>query len=100
MRSSNIIIKPIVSEKSLSEAKIGRYTFIVDKFSTKDQIKGAAEKLFKVKVTGVFTNIIKGSKTKVTRFGKKTFDSSYKKARVTLEKGQKIDIFEEKSGDK
>lgn len=91
-----ISVKPIISEKSLGEARVGRYTFAVDKLATKDDIKVAVEKLFGVKVTRVFTNIIKGNKTKFTRFGKRTIDKSFKKTRVVLAKGQKIDIFEEK----
>lgn len=92
----NTGLKPVISEKSLREASQGRYTFVVDQFATKVDVKNAVEKLFSVKVTSVSTNIIKGSKTKQTRAGKRTTDTTYKKARVVLKKGQKIDIFEEK----
>ncbi len=95
---SDFIIKPLISEKSFAEAKANRYTFVVAKEATKVDIKNAIEKLFKVKVKGVFTSNIKGKKVKLTRYGKHVQDLSYKKARVLLPEGQKIDIFEEKTG--
>lgn len=94
---SNFIVKPIISEKSFEEAKSNKYTFIVDSFATKTDIKHAIQKLFNVKVKKVFTANIKGSRTKSTRYGKRSFDASYKKARVLVSEGQKIDIFEEKT---
>lgn len=97
---SDFIIKPIISEKSFAEANTGKYTFKVDRVATKVDIKNAIEKLFGVNVKQVDTANIKGTKTKNTRYGKKTFDNSYKKARVKLAAGQKIDIFEEKTEDK
>lgn len=94
---SDIIIKPIISEKSLSEASLGRYTFQVLKSAGKQQIRNDIEKIFNVKVERVFTNLVKGSRIISSRYGRKKVDNSYKKARVLLEKGQKIEIFEEKS---
>lgn len=92
----NTGLTPVISEKSLREAHQGRYTFVVDRYATKVDVKNSVEKLFNVKVTKVLTNIVKGSKTKQTRSGKRNIDTTYKKARVELKKGQKIDIFEEK----
>lgn len=96
--NTSIIIKPIISEKALMEAQKGRYSFEVQKDSNKTQVKNAIEELFKVKVKGVFTSITKGSKTRRTRVGIKKFTTIYKKARVQLEKGQKIEVFEEGAG--
>lgn len=96
--NTSIIIKPIISEKALMEAQKGRYSFEVQKDSNKTQVKNAVEELFKVKVKGVFTSITKGSKTRRTKTGVKKFKTIYKKARVQLEKGQKIDVFEEGAG--
>lgn len=89
-----VIVKPIFSEKSVKEAQLGRYTFQVARRATKDDIKKAIEKSFGVHVTGVFTNIIKGTRVRNTRIGRVTTDLTYKKARVALKKGEKIDMFE------
>ena len=97
---SNFIIKPIVSEKSFAEAKVNKYTFKVMKSATKTDVKNAIEKLFGVKVVKVFTANITSSKNKSTRYGRRSIDNSYKKARVMLAAGQKIDIFEEKTDEK
>lgn len=91
----SIIIKPVISEKSLKEAGMGRYTFLVRISADKRTIRQAVEELFDVKVKKVFTNVVNRSKTVSSRFGRKTKKLSYKKARVVIGKGQKIDIFEE-----
>ena len=96
---SDFIIKPIISEKSFAEAKGNRYTFKVARHATKTDVKNAIEKLFNVKVISVNTAVITGSKTRSTRTGKRIIDTTYKKARVLVAKGQKIDIFEEKTDD-
>jgi large subunit ribosomal protein L23 len=97
---SNVIIKPLISEKAFNEAKVGRYTFVVAKHATKTDVKNAVEKLFGVNVLHVYSANIKGSKVRATKFTRKTLDASYKKARVKLAQGQKIDVFEEKTDDK
>lgn len=94
----NIIIKPVISEKSYSEAKnANKYTFKVMNFATKTDIKNAVEALFNVTVEGVYTNNVKGSRSRSTRVRRFTVDESYKKARVLLTKGQTIAIFEEET---
>jgi large subunit ribosomal protein L23 len=90
-----VIIKPIISEKSLKDAKAGWYTFLVSKDASKEDIKRAVERLFDVQVKGVLTNIIKGKDVKFNRRGRRIEKIYYKKARVKLGKDQKIDIFEE-----
>ena len=84
------IIKPIVTEKSSLGAEYNPGTFQVKKVSTKKEIKLAIENIFQVKVKKVNTTIVKG-KLKSFRgsLGKR---SDYKKAFVTLEEGQTIDI--------
>ena len=57
-----IILKPIISEQSLREAEAGRYSFIVDKKSSKVAIRKAIEDMFNVSVTRVMTNIVKGNR--------------------------------------
>src|SRR5438876_133588 len=93
--SQDIIIKPIVSEKSFSDAGKGKYTFLVALHADKILIKNTVERLFDVKVTKVSTSVIKGTTTRFTRKGKKVNDITYKKARVQLQKGQKLAVFEE-----
>ena len=89
-----IIVKPVITEKSIREAEAGKFTFIVEKTANKHEIATAIEALFVVNVTNVATNTVKGVRTRMTRIGKRTTDESYKKARVMLKKDQKIDIFE------
>lgn len=90
-----IILKPVISEQSLREAESGKYSFIVDKSSSKDEIKKAAEDMFGVTVVKVMTNIVKGSRSRLTKKRKITTDATYKKARILLKKGDKLDIFDE-----
>lgn len=97
---SDIIIKPVISEKSYAAGKSNKYTFVVARNATKTNVKNAVEKVFGVKVIAVFTANIKGSKNKRTRFGMKKIDASYKKAMVEVAKGQKIDIYEEPEDEK
>ena len=99
MQTQDILIKPIISEKSLKDASLfGKYTFLVATDSNKTQIKRAIEEVFEVKVTSIKTNITKGSTTKNTKVGRKVKIFADKKARVTLQKGQTIDIFDEHLG--
>ncbi|MFD1716535.1 50S ribosomal protein L23 [Georgenia deserti] len=91
----DIIIKPIVSEKSYYLIDEGKYTFEVDPRSNKTEIKNAVEKIFDVKVASVNTANRPG-KSRRTRFGiGKRKDT--KRAIVTLREGS-IDIFGEVSG--
>jgi large subunit ribosomal protein L23 len=86
----DIILSPVVSEKSYSLIDQGKYTFLVDPRSNKTEIKIAIEQVFKVKVDSVHTLNRKG-KTRRTRFGLgKRKDT--KRAIVTLREGS-IDIF-------
>jgi large subunit ribosomal protein L23 len=86
-----IIIKPIVSEKSYANSDRGQYTFEVAPDANKIEIKRAVEAIFKVKVTSVNTmhRIGKTVRTR-TGFGK---HRDQKRAIVTLAKGQQIDVF-------
>lgn len=86
----DILIAPVVSEKSYNLLDEGKYTFIVDPNANKTEIKIAIEKVFSVKVASVNTINRKG-KTRRTRFGLgKRKDT--KRAIVTLREGT-IDIF-------
>ncbi len=91
---NNILIRPIITEKTMQNAAKGVYTFGVEMTANKIEIKKSVEKLFSVKVLTVKTIIVKG-KNKVN--GKKrikTKGQSVKKAIVSINPEQKIDLFE------
>jgi large subunit ribosomal protein L23 len=86
----DVILRPVVSEKSYNLIDEGKYTFEVDPRSNKTEIKQAIEHIFKVKVASVNT-LNRIGKEKKTRFGiGKRKDS--KRAIITLKTGT-IDIF-------
>ena len=87
-----IIEKPIVTEKAMDEAEKGKYTFKVDVDASKSELKKAIEKVFKVKVIKVNIANYLGKGRKRGRTVGHT--ASWKKAVVTLKKGDKIDLFE------
>ena len=84
------IISPNVTEKSTSLSEYNKIVFKVHKGANKNSIKRSIEKIFKVKVVKINTINLKG-KVKMVR-NKKAFKPSYKKAIVTLKKGQSIDL--------
>jgi large subunit ribosomal protein L23 len=87
----DILIKPVVSEKSYGLLDEGKYTFIVAPGSNKTEIRHAVESVFAVKVTNVNT-VNRPGKRRRTRFGwGKRPDT--KRAIVTLAEGDRIDIF-------
>ena len=84
------ILSPIVTEKSTNLSEQNKIIFKVPNSANKLNLKKNIEKIFKVNVTKI--NIInKQNRTKVTR-GKKVKVSGYKKAIITLKKGQSIDL--------
>ena len=84
------IKNPIITEKATILSEQNKTVFKVHNKANKKTIKKSIEKLFKVNVTKV--NIV-NQKTKIKmRQGKKSFKSGYKKAIVTLKKGQSIDL--------
>ncbi len=89
----DIIIKPIVTEKSTIQMEENKYTFKVDIKSNKVEIKKALEEIFGVKVKSVNTMKMKG---KPKRMGvHRGYTSDWKKAIITLEPDSKpIEIFE------
>ena len=91
----DIILKPVVSEKSYGLIDEGKYTFLVDPRATKTEIKLAIERIFGVKVASVNTVNRKG-KTRRTRQGQGK-RKDVKRAIVSLAPGQTIDIFGEVS---
>ncbi|MDX3071792.1 50S ribosomal protein L23 [Streptomyces sp. ME01-24h] len=87
----DILVKPVVSEKSYALLDENKYTFVVDPRANKTQIKQAVEAVFSVKVTGVNTINRQGKRKRTkTGFGKR---KDTKRAIVTLAEGDRIDIF-------
>lgn len=92
-------VKPVYTEKSLKEAKKGRYTFIVPFKATKEEIKEIISSLFSVHVRHISTVKYQAKVTRNFR-GENKKISAYKKAIVSLNPKEKIDLFEEEKGKK
>lgn len=87
MAAADIVIRPLLSEKSYNGIANKRYTFVVDKKANKTEIKNAVEEMFDVKVEQVNTANYRG---KNKRMGKNEgLTASYKKAVVTLKEDSK-----------
>jgi large subunit ribosomal protein L23 len=89
-RLYDVIVSPVITEKATALSELNKVVFRVRPEATKPQIKEAVEKLFEVKVVSVNTLVTKG-KRKVFR-GRRGQRSDVKKAVVTLEAGQTIDV--------
>ena len=87
---TDIIIAPVITEKSASNAENNVYTFKVVKSATKTEIKWAIEKAFNVKVEKVNTLVTKPKDKRVGKYTGKT--KTYKKAIITLKDGESIEI--------
>jgi large subunit ribosomal protein L23 len=92
--STSIIIRPIITEKSMKEAELGKFTFQVAKDANKTNIKKAIEGQFSVNVTGLSTILVKGKRKRIGARRSEVKESVMKKAIATLKSGQKIDLFE------
>lgn len=94
MNNQDIIIAPIISEKSMKDAGIDKFTFKVSMQANKKNIKKAIEDKFKVNVLDIATMIVKG---KSARAGKRRIEisqSPWKKAVVRVKAGEKIALFD------
>jgi large subunit ribosomal protein L23 len=89
-RHYDVILAPVITEKATMASEFNKVIFKVAKTATKPQIKEAVEKLFDVKVKSVNT-LTRQGKVKVfkNRIGRQ---SDFKRAVVTLEEGQRIDV--------
>ena len=92
MDASQVIIRPVVSEKSYVLATADKYTFRVAKNANKTQIRQAIEQLFDVHVTAV--NVSKVQPKTKRRGYTKGYRPGYKKAIVQVREGETIPIFE------
>ena len=91
----DVVIRPIVSEKSYAGLEAGAYTFLVARDANKTEIKEAVQQIWNVRVTSVNTINRKG-KTKRSRLGVSGRRPDQKRAVVTLVAGDSIEIFEAK----
>ncbi len=96
MKPSDVLIKPILTEKANGQQdKLSRYAFKVDRKANKLEIKKAVEAFYGVNVIDVNTAVVPGKNK--TRFTKKGFvkgqKPSYKKAMITVAKGENIDLY-------
>jgi len=84
------IVSPVITEKATTLSEFNKTVFRVHKGASKNSIKKSIEKIFKVNVIKINTINLKG-RTKMVK-GKKSSRPGYKKAIVTLKKGQSIDL--------
>lgn len=90
----DVLLEPVVSEKSYTLLEENVYTFNVAPDATKPEIKQAVETLFEVTVLKVNTLNRKGKRVRDRRSGKMNVRSGAKRAMVTLVDGDEIDLFE------
>jgi len=96
LSAHEIILRPVISEKSMDESQRGKYTFAVRNDVSKIQIEAAIVEIFKVKVDAVNVLTTKSKEkrggTRRSRIAGRT--TPWRKAIVTLAPGQKIEFFE------
>ena len=96
LSATQIIIRPVISEKSMDQSTVNKYTFAVADEANKMQIKAAVEELFKVTVLNV--NVLtskRKEKSRNRRRGRQVgYTSPWKKAVVTIKAGDSIEFFE------
>ena len=96
LEAAEVILRPVISEKSMDQTQRGKYTFAVDDRANKLQVKAAVEELFKVTVLDV--NVLTSKAKEKSRNRKRGrvvgFTSPWKKAIVTVKPGDKIEFFE------
>ena len=96
LTAHEILLHPVISEKSIDESQRGKYTFAIRDGVSKIQVEAAVEEIFKVKVDAV--NVLT-TKSKAKRGGMRRSrvagrTTPWRKAIVTLAPGQKIEFFE------
>jgi large subunit ribosomal protein L23 len=96
LEATQIILRPVISEKSMDQSTVNKYTFAVADEANKMQITAAVEELFKVTVTRV--NVLttkRKEKSRNRRRGRQAgYTSPWKKAVVTIKAGDSIEFFE------
>ncbi len=91
MRGALVLLRPVITERSMTETNVGRYTFAVMRDATKREIAVAVAETFKVDVVDVNTMTVRGKERRLgRRIGRKP---DWKKAIVTIAPGQKIERY-------
>jgi len=96
LTATQIVLRPVISEKSMDQSTVNKYTFAVADEANKLQIKDAVEELFKVTVLDVNVLTMKRKeKSRNRRRGRQVgYTSPWKKAVVTIKAGDSIEFFE------
>ena len=96
LSATQIVLRPVISEKSMDQSTVNKYTFAVADEANKMQIKAAVEELFKVTVLDVNVLTMKRKeKSRNRRRGRQVgYTSPWKKAVVTVKAGDSIEFFE------
>ncbi len=89
-----MLIKPLITEKTVAEANMGKFAFKVQLADTKTDIKKAVEKMFNVRVIKIATSVMPGKSHRTGKKWRYDYKPDWKKAIVQLEKGQRIDLFD------
>lgn len=92
MTYENILVEPVLTEKTNSMREEGKYVFKVAQFATKTQVKEAVRRLFNVHPVSCTIAVVGGKPKRVRQ--KAGYTSTWKKAVVRLSKDEKIDLFE------
>ncbi len=94
MNNLDVIIRPIITEESMKVVPVGKYTFVVARKATKDEIKKAVSQLFNVTVLSVATSVVKGKTKRIGQRRVEVVETASKKAIVKVKEGDKIYLFE------
>ncbi len=97
---NNVLISPIITEKSTQLIQKGWYTFAIHLESNKTEVAKAVEDQFKVHVVDVRTTLVKGKTKRVGKRRALTSQSNWKKAMVRLKPTEKIELFQVDSSPK
>lgn len=88
------MVRPVISEKSMLDASNGKFTFVYGLSARKEHIKKEIEHAFSVHVMSLATSVMKGGRKRVGKRKEEVNISPWKKATVTLAKGEKISLFD------
>jgi large subunit ribosomal protein L23 len=92
MRISNVIDRPVVTEKSMEEQSLGRYTFKVNRKASKGAVANEIKRIYGVEPVEVRTMIMPGKKRRVLGTRRFIKTRKWKKAIIKLKEGQSIDL--------
>lgn len=89
-----MLLKPLITEKTVAETKRSKFAFLVALNTDKTSIKKQVEKIFNVNVLGVQTMTVRGKAYRTGKRWKYAYKPDAKKAIVTLKPGQSIELFD------